>query len=86
MALETFDFQTQKYWIWVCVAFCLFMFVALTAVGAAALALLDPPHPQPTLPAEIATSTLKKRKGRKGETPGAQRQTLGLGGHVPRSG
>ena len=42
-------------------------------VGAAALAWIDPPHPQPTLPAEIATVALKKRKGRRGETVGAQR-------------
>ena len=61
-ALRTFDFQTQKYWIWVGVAYCLFLFVLLTLAGAVGLRYTDPPHDQPTVPAEIAASTLKRRR------------------------
>ena len=53
--------------------YCLFLFVLLTLLAAVALAYLDPPHPQPTLPAEIAAGTLHRRARRKGLATGAHR-------------
>ena len=45
-SLQTFDFQTKKFWIWVGVAYCLGLFVLFTLVSGLALRFIDPPHAQ----------------------------------------
>jgi hypothetical protein len=45
-SLQTFDFQTQKFWIWVGVAYCMGLFVLFTLVSGIALRFIDPPHAQ----------------------------------------
>ena len=73
-AMSTFDFQTQRWWIWVGVAYCIFLFVALTLAAAIALRFIDPPHAQPVVPALIATTTLQQRSRRKGLKIGEGKQ------------
>lgn len=46
--MSTFDFQTDKFWIWVGVAYCLGLFVIFTCASAAALRFISPPHAQVT--------------------------------------
>ena len=56
-SLQTFDFQTQKFWIWVAVAYCLGLFVVFTLAAGVALRFIDPPHAQVIVCNNAATQT-----------------------------
>mmetsp|Transcript_4643 Transcript_4643/g.13342 ORF Transcript_4643/g.13342 Transcript_4643/m.13342 type:complete len:1521 (-) Transcript_4643:659-5221(-) len=63
-ALASFDFASDRSYIWKCVIYVVFLVFLLTGAASAALKYINPPSTKPTLPGAVAADIHEKRSRR----------------------